>query len=102
MTRTRVPRLFHHARRVTLGAHADHGHAAPAEHQWISNRDDSHRPGLHQPLDALADGGVGQLRRCGQAGVGQSSVLLQLLDDRSVGVVEVLTAAPQQVIRQPR
>ena len=51
-------------------------------------------PGVEQPLDALADGGLGEPDRGGDPRVGTPAVLLQLLDDRPRDVVEHQPAGP--------
>jgi hypothetical protein len=50
--------------------------------------DDLHDPGLEQPLDPLADGGLGQPHRLADGRVGAAPVGLQLLDDPLGRLVE--------------
>ena len=66
----------------------DHGLAREPELQRIGDRDDLHHAAVDQPLDALADGGLGQPDHLADGGVRAPAVLLELLDDRLRDVVE--------------
>ena len=59
----------------------------------VGDRDDLHHAAVDQPLDALADGGLGQPDDLADRGVRAPAVLLELLDDRLGDVVEDLALA---------
>ena len=58
----------------------------------VGDRDDLHDAGLDQLLHPLPHRGLGQPDRLADAGVGPATVLLQLLDDRLGGVIQLLSA----------
>ena len=66
----------------------DHRLAREPELQRVGDRDDLHHAAVDQPLDALADGGLGQPDDLADGGVRAAAVLLELLDDRLRDVVE--------------
>ena len=72
-----------------LDPDADHRLAGEAELERVGDRDDLHDAGVEQPLDPLADRGLGQADDLADGCVGTPAVLLQLLDDGLRDVIEV-------------
>ena len=68
---------------------ADHRLAGEPELHGVGDRDDLHHAALDQPLDALADGGLGQADDLADGGVGATAVLLELGDDLLGDAVEL-------------
>ena len=78
--------------RVALRPYPDHRHSPKSELQRIGDGDDLERPGVDQPLDTLAHGGLGQPDGGTEAGVRHPPIGLQLLDDRPIDVVQIAAA----------
>ena len=67
---------------------ADHGVDREADGGGVDARRDDDRPGVHQAVDALAHGRLGDAHRARDLRVGEAPVVAQQLHDPAVEVVQ--------------
>ena len=83
---------------IGLGLDADERHHVEPELERVCDRDHIEHAGIGQPVDAGADGRLGDAKLAADRRIGAAAVALEDLDDAAVGSIELTAGA---VIERP-